>query len=71
MGSNLMHVSIIVIESGAFYYYSLAIENRGFIRTSGAVYLSVLACVVASYTMKSLLFNIFLDIVSATYNLLA
>ncbi|KAH9970118.1 hypothetical protein BGW80DRAFT_1333510 [Lactifluus volemus] len=45
MGSSLMHVSIIVIESGA-------------------VYLSILACVVASFTVKSLLFNIFLDIFS-------
>ncbi|KAI0249425.1 hypothetical protein BJV78DRAFT_693838 [Lactifluus subvellereus] len=51
MGSNLMHVSVIVVESGA-------------------IYLSVLACVVASFTVRSLLFNIFLDIVSATYNLL-
>ncbi|KAI0271304.1 hypothetical protein BC834DRAFT_435837 [Gloeopeniophorella convolvens] len=31
---------------------------------SGAIYLTVLACVVASYTVKSLLFNIFLDITS-------
>jgi hypothetical protein len=45
IGSNLMQVSVIVIESGA-------------------IYLSVLACVVASYTTKSLLFNIFLDITS-------
>ncbi|KAH9990778.1 hypothetical protein BJV77DRAFT_1011183 [Russula vinacea] len=45
IGSNLMQVSVIVIESGA-------------------IYLSVLACVVASYTTKSLLFNIFLDVTS-------
>ncbi|KAI0299226.1 hypothetical protein BC826DRAFT_64231 [Russula brevipes] len=44
-GSNLMHVSVIVIESGA-------------------IYLSVLACVVASYNLESLLFFIFLDITS-------
>jgi hypothetical protein len=45
MGSNLSHVSIIVIESGA-------------------IYLTVLACNVASFVLKSLLFNIFLDITS-------
>jgi len=45
MGSSLMHVSAIVIESGA-------------------IYLTVLACVVGSYNLKSLWFNIFLDITS-------
>ncbi|KAH9055687.1 hypothetical protein EDB87DRAFT_1761350 [Lactarius vividus] len=45
MGSNLTHVSIIVIESGA-------------------IYLTVLACNVASYVLKSNLFNIFLDMTS-------
>jgi hypothetical protein len=45
MGSNLTHVSVIVIESGA-------------------IYLTVLACNVASFVLKSLLFNIFLDMTS-------
>ncbi|KAH9167706.1 hypothetical protein EDB89DRAFT_111322 [Lactarius sanguifluus] len=45
MGSNLTHVSIIVIESGA-------------------IYLTILACNVASYVLKSNLFNIFLDMTS-------
>ncbi|KAI9454180.1 hypothetical protein F5148DRAFT_985216 [Russula earlei] len=36
---------------------------------SGAIYLTVLACVVASFTVKSLLFNIFLDIASPDYHL--
>lgn len=45
MGSNLTHVSIIVIESGA-------------------IYLTVLACNVAAYVLKSNLFNIFLDMTS-------
>ncbi|KAF8502711.1 hypothetical protein F5888DRAFT_1114413 [Russula emetica] len=45
MGSNLIKVSIIVIESGA-------------------IYLSALACVVATYATSSLTFNIFLDITS-------
>ncbi|KAH9979197.1 hypothetical protein BJV74DRAFT_858521 [Russula compacta] len=45
LGSNLSHISIIVVESGA-------------------IYVTVLACVVASYTTKSFLFNIFLDITS-------
>ncbi|KAI0280918.1 hypothetical protein BGY98DRAFT_914040 [Russula aff. rugulosa BPL654] len=44
MGSNLIQVSVIVIESGA-------------------IYLSVLSCVVATYATQSLTFNIFLDIV--------
>ncbi|KAH9069647.1 hypothetical protein EDB83DRAFT_2373962 [Lactarius deliciosus] len=45
MGSNLTHVSIIVIESGA-------------------IYLTILACNVAAYVLKSNLFNIFLDMTS-------
>lgn len=47
MGSNLTHVSIIVVESGA-------------------IYLSVLACNVAAFVLKSNLFNIFLDVTSPT-----
>ncbi|KAH9963626.1 hypothetical protein BC827DRAFT_1128719 [Russula dissimulans] len=50
MGSNLTQVSVIVVESGAFH--------------PCAIYLTALACVVATYNTKSLTFNIFLDIVS-------
>ncbi|KAI0299221.1 hypothetical protein BC826DRAFT_64102 [Russula brevipes] len=45
MGSNLKHVTVIVIESGA-------------------IYLSMLTCVVVSYNLESLFFLIFFDIVS-------
>jgi hypothetical protein len=45
MGSNLVQVSIIVIESGA-------------------IYLSALTCLVATYATNSISFNIFLDMTS-------
>ncbi|KAI9436014.1 hypothetical protein H4582DRAFT_1815857 [Lactarius indigo] len=68
MGSNLTHVSIIVIESGASkLVFSPREDEPGVLtpwcRSTGAIYLTVLACNVASYVLKSNLFNIFLDMV--------
>ena len=69
MGANLSHVSVIVIESGAsktFFYprgVQLVSSCRSCLQT-GAIYLTVLACNVAAFVLKSNLFNIFLDMVS-------
>jgi hypothetical protein len=67
-GANLSHVSIIVIESGALktFFYSARSTRcpHALVPATGAIYLTVLACNVAAFVLKSNMFNIFLDMVS-------